>query len=491
MVDMKKPTREEFVERLKKDAPEWELLGDYKNALTQTMFRHKPCGTEYMKLPYNVTHKPHSCRVCNAKRLAFTPEKYRESISHKIDYELLTEFVDAKTKVRVRHKKCGTEFWVLPFNFNKREEGCPHCKNQYISKRITMSHEQFIEKLGDRAEEYEFITKYKKAHIPIRVKHLPCGNEFDITPDSMLRGGRCKSCKYSTGEGEVFRFVKSLPLGVEVIQGDRSHLPNHRELDIWVPEYNIAIEYDGVRYHTVEHLMSDEKRKWSSSQAKNYHLWKTKECEKQGIRLIHIFEDEWVEHREIVEDKLRAAFKCPMVRYYARKLSLKEVGVKDAKDFLNENHIQGWGRASVAIGLYDYNHRLVAVQSFLRKDNGRWELVRYATLLNSTVIGGFTRCLKWFERNYNPKEVISFGDRRWCSPFTDVYRETGFTLDGVTPPSYWYIKGRKRYHKFNFRKNRLTKRGIDVSNKTEKQIMQEQGYQRIYDCGLYRYLKKY
>ena len=131
------------------------------------------------------------------------------------------------------------------------------------------------------------------------------------------------------------------------------------------------------------------------------------------------------------------------------------------------------------------------LQSFLKKGDDRWELVRYATILGSSVVGGFTKCLKWFERNYSPKEVLSFGDRRWCSPFTDVYRETGFTLDGVTPPNYWYIKGRKRYHKFNFRKDRLGRKGIDVADKTERQIMQEQGYQRIYDCGLYRYIKVY
>lgn len=483
-------TKDEFIELLEKKAPEWELLGEYTNARTRTLFRHKICGAECQKIPFNLLSKPNSCRVCNAKRLTMTPEEFREKVKKKTGYELLTDYAGSKSKIKIRHKTCGHEFWTNPSNFIRREEGCPYCKGKTISRRRFMTHEQFIKKLGDRAEEYEFITRYKSAREPIRVKHLPCGNEFDIIPDNMLRGSRCKSCKYSTGEGQVFRFIRGLHLGVDVVQGDRTHLLNGRELDIWVPELKIAIEYDGVKYHTVEHFLADEARNWTYAEAAGYHLWKTKECEKQGIRLVHIFEDEWIEHRDIVEDKLRAIFNCPMKRYYARKLELRRVGVKEARTFFDANHIQGWDRASVTIGLYD-GETLIAAQSFLQKGDGKWDLVRYATLLGTCVIGGFTKCLKWFEREYTPHQVRTFADRRWCSPFGDVYKRTGFTLDGVTRPSYWYVKGRKRYHKSNFRKSKLAKRGVDISGKTEKEIMGELKYQRIYDCGLYRYIKSY
>ena len=487
---MKKPTREEFIERLKKDAPDWELLGEYTNALTQTMFRHKPCGTEYMKLPYSVTHSPHSCRACNSKKLAFTAEQYREKVAHKTDYELLTDYTDRTTKVKIRHKICGTVFETLPFNFSSREEGCPKCKNKLISRKTTLTEEEFWSSLGDKAKEYELLSPYKNMHTAITVRHKVCGNEFKVLPSNFTRGSRCKRCKYSTGEGEVYNFVKTLLPGLKVYQGNRTILPNKFELDVWVPELKIAIEYDGLAYHSIEHLLADENRNWTEAQAIKFHLWKTEECMKRGIRLIHIFEDEWIQHREIVEDKLMAVFKTPLNRYYARQLEVKEVNKKEANAFLDANHIQEHGRSTVCIGLYD-GDALVAVQTFLKTGNGTWDLDRYATLLGTHIIGGFTKCLKYFERNYDPKQLRTFGDRRWCSPFTDVYKETGFTLDGVTAPTYWYIKGNKRYHKSNFRKKKLAKMGAVITGKTEKEIMHELKYQRIYDCGLYRYIKVY
>lgn len=487
---MKRPTREEFIERLKKDAPEWELLGEYKNALTQTMFRHKPCGTKYMKLPYSVTHSPSSCRTCNGKKLAFTPEKYREAIAHKTDYELLSDYIDRKTKIKVKHKICGTVFETLPFNFCRRAEGCPKCKNKLISEKVTLTEEQFWASLGDKAKEYELVTPYKNMRTPITVRHKVCGEEFEVLPSNFTRGSRCKHCKYSTGESEVYHFVKELLPSVKVVQENRTILPNKYELDIWVPELKIAIEYDGVRYHTIEHFLADENRNWTEAQAIKFHLWKTEECMRRGIRLVHIFEDEWIEHRDIVEDKLRAVFKTPLNRISARQLEIKEIDRKKASQFLEANHIQGYGRSTVCIGLYDKDV-LVAVQTFLNKGNGSWDLDRYATLLGSHVIGGFTKCLKYFERNYRPKKLRTFGDRRWCSPFTDVYKETGFTLDGATYPGYWYVKGRKRYHKSNFRKKKIAAKGVNITGKTEKELMRELGYQRIYDCGLYRYIKNY
>lgn len=487
------PTEEkeaQFVKKLAQKAPEWELTGKYQGANVRAMFRHSPCGAEYMKTPEIVLMYPERCQFCNAKKLRSSPEDYAKSVAHKVDYELLTDYVDWNTKILIRHKKCGHQFLALPGVFRRSDEGCPFCKNNLIASRVVSTHEEFIKRLGARAEDYEFITKYKKAKLPILARHKSCGTEFEITPDSMLRGGRCKTCNNSTGEVEVLKFVQSILPGEKVVHGDRTHLPYNRELDVWVPGRKIAIEYDGLKYHTREHFMSDPNRNWTAAQASKYHLWKTEKCEKQGIWLIHIFEDEWLEHRDIVEDKLKAVFKCPMERYYARKLELRPVKRAERDKFLEANHIQGKASGGVAIGLYD-GEALLAVQVFLSKGRGSWELVRYATKLGTSVVGGFTKCLRWFERNYSPKKIKTFGDKRWCSPYTDVYKRTGFTLDGETDISYWYVKGVKRWHKAKFRKAKLKKMGVDVRGKTEDVLMQELGYERIYDCGRFRYIKEY
>lgn len=494
IVDMKGFTRAEFIKHLASKTPDWELVGDYKNALTRTEFHHKPCGRTYLKTPYNVTSKPWMCKFCNADK---TPgaKAFFERAKNKTDYEVLGDYKNNRTKILVRHKVCGKEFYAIPYNFLKSKEGCPYCTNTAISKAKTWTHERFLESIGERADEYEFLSDYVDAHTKIKIRHC-CGNEFEMTPDSFLRGGRCKACKYSTGEGQVYRLIKHLVPSERVIQSERSILPNRSEIDIYLPDRNLGIEYDGLVYHTVEHFLNDKRRKWTKAKAQARQEWKTNECEKQGIRLIHIFEDEWLEHQDIVEDKLRAILKLPMKRYYARKLELKTVSRSVADAFYEANHIQGKTNVSVSIGLYD-GDELIALQSFLpytrKKAVETWELVRYATKLGTQVIGGFSRCIKWFEREFSPLEIISFADRRWSDPSSNVYESNGFVRDGKVPRSYWYVKAPKRFHKFSFRKAKFKSQYPEVysPDKTEAQMAKELGLQRIYDCGLIRYHKLY
>lgn len=491
---MNRPTEEEFKARLLKEAPEWELIGRYTNAVTRTEFRHRPCGHICLKTPYNITSKPHMCRFCNANRLR-GEKLFMDRVKMKADYEVIGEYKNNRTKILMRHKVCGKEFYTAPYSFCKSKEGCPFCVGETISKSSTWTHEKFLEAVGDRADEYEFLTEYVNAHMPIKVRHV-CGNEFEVTPDSFLRGSRCKVCKYSTGEGQVCRFIRQLLPGTEVIQGDRTHLPNRAEIDIYIPSHNLAIEYDGLTYHTEEHYLADKRRKWTKSQAQNRQKWKTEECYKQGIRMVHIFEDEWLEHRDIVEDKLKSILKTPATKYYARKLTVKEVPKKDARDFLETNHIQGKTQTSVSVGLYDGN-KLLAVQSFCKYTRKNipdaWELVRYAALLGTQIVGGFSKCLKWFERNYSPEEVISFADLRWCDRDENVYLTNGFESTGEVEKKYWYVKPPKRFHKSDFRKRKFKSQYPEIysPDKTEAEMAREIGLQRIYDCGLIRYSKKY
>lgn len=491
---MKGFTREEFIKHLASKTQDWELVGDYKNALTRTKFLHKPCGRTYMKTPYNVTSRPHMCQYCNANKLR-GDKLFAEKVKGKTDYEVLGEYVNNRTKILIRHKICGKTFEANAGNFAKAKEGCPYCVSSTISKARTWTHERFLEAVGERGYEYEFLTKYVDAHTKMKIRHC-CGNEFEMTPDSFLRGGRCKVCKYSTGEGQVYRFIRRVLPDEKIIQGERTILPNRSEIDIYLPERKIGIEYDGLVYHTVEHFLSDKRRGWTKTKAQARQEWKTNECEKRGIRLIHIFEDEWLEHQDIVEDKLRAVLKLPMRRYYARKLDIKTVSRPIADAFYGDNHIQGKTNVSVSIGLYD-GEDLIALQSFLpytrKRVENTWELVRYATKLGTQVVGGFSKCLKWFERRYSPGEVISFADRRWSDPFSNVYNSNGFIRDGKVPRSYWYVKAPKRFHKFSYRKSRFKSQYPKVysPDKTEAQMAREVGLQRIYDCGLIRYSKKY
>ena len=186
-------------------------------------------------------------------------------------------------------------------------------------------------------------------------------------------------------------------------------------------------------------------------------------------------------------------------KIYARNCEIKEIANDLKNKFLNHYHIQGEDKSSVKLGAF-YKNRLVAVMTFgkLRKALGQihdedcYELVRFATISNFTVMGIFGKLIKHFENNYNPKKIITYADRRWSNG--NLYEKNGFTLDHVSEPNYWYFKEREfqRFHRFNFRKDVLKdKLPIFDENLTEVQNMFANGYNRIWDCGNLVFVKEY
>lgn len=280
----------------------------------------------------------------------------------------------------------------------------------------------------------------------------------------------------SKPQQEVKEYIESV-LGLTVLNNDKKVLSG-TELDIVVPSRNVAIEYNGLYWHT-ERL----------GKHKNYHLDKTKMSEDVGFRLIHVFEDEWKNKKDIVKNRIIHILGCGDVSVYARKCVVKEVGVDIKNDFLLSTHIQGPDNSSVRLGLY-FEDELVSVMTFskLRKSMGskggvgEYELVRFSSL---GVVGGAGKLLKYFIRNYNPTSIISYADRRWSQG--DLYEKLGFELVSMGRPNYWYTKDyKKREYRFNYRKDILVSKGYDKS-KTENEIMSELGYDRIWDCGSLKY----
>lgn len=250
-----------------------------------------------------------------------------------------------------------------------------------------------------------------------------------------------------------------------------------KELDIYIPEKKIAIEINGLYWHN--ELFVDN----------NYHLNKTIECNKRGIRLIHIFEDEWLYKKEIVLSIIKNSLGLSERTIYGRKCSIKEVSSKIAKDFFEKNHIQGNVNSKIRLGLF-YNDELVSLMSFSR---GRifmggkydeWELNRYSNTLNTNVIGGADKLLQYFIKNYQPEKIVSYSDIRLFDG--KMYEKIGFLKISQTKPNYWYINQDIRYHRFRYNKSILIKEGYD-KNLTEREIMFNRKIYRIYDCGNIRW----
>lgn len=287
--------------------------------------------------------------------------------------------------------------------------------------------------------------------------------------------------KNSKSELEIKDFVES---GGLECRSDR-HILNGKEIDIYVPQRRIGIEYNGNKWHT----------EWFGRKDKHYHLSKLEECRKDGVGLITIFEDEYELHKEIVLSKIAHILNIRnnnKPKIYARKCFIKEIYAFTAEDFLNKNHIQGFVKSTLFLGCF-YDDNLVGVMSFL-KHNNNWELTRFASDINYVCCGVGGKLFKYFTSHYDFNEIKSFADRRWTINEKDnIYTKLGFNFDGFIKPSYTYynpsIDRFKRFHKFNFRKAKLLKKYPNLDYRmTETEMAKVLGYDRIWDCGLIKYV---
>ena len=291
----------------------------------------------------------------------------------------------------------------------------------------------------------------------------------------------------SKGETEIKEFVESL--GFNVVKGKNRKLLEGKEIDLIIEDIKVCIEYNGLYYHT--EVMGKNV---------NYHLNKTIECHQNGYKLIHIFEDEWMTNKDLVKTKLKHILKVnDGIKIGGRNLVIKEISTEDKNFFLKKYHIQGPDKSKISYGAY-YGDELVGVMTFnssrnmTKNNNGEFELSRYSTKSDYIIRGLGSKFLKKFITEFKPKSIISFADRRWTlDPLNNFYTNLGFNLESVTKPTYYYYNSKvnryKRFHKFGFGKNNLKKRFPNLDfNKTEKELTSELGYERIWDCGLFKYV---
>ena len=250
-----------------------------------------------------------------------------------------------------------------------------------------------------------------------------------------------------------------------------------QEVDIYLPDIKLAIEYDGLMFH------SQGKSKYSifKGVSKNYHLDKTNLVESEGAQLFHIFEGENLDiWTSMIKNKLGLNTKI-----YARKCLVKEVSSQEARKFLEDNHLQGFANSKIRLGLY-YNEELVSLMTFSKPrytKNYDWELVRFCTLKGYNVVGGASKLLSSFRSNYEGS-IISYANRRWSNG--DLYRRLGFREINRTSPGYYYFKENEMilYTRDRFQKHKL-KDLLETFDErlTEEENMFENDYRKIYDCG--------
>ena len=267
-------------------------------------------------------------------------------------------------------------------------------------------------------------------------------------------------------------------LGFEVILRSRSVIPP-LELDIYIPESNLAIECNGAYWHS-------ELR----GKDRHYHLMKTNRCKEVNVQLIQIFDFEYIDNPDIVKNRIRAKLNKSVERYYARNTKVVHVAKDQEVDFLNKTHIQHYVRSDYCIGL-ELDGTLVALMSFCKSRysaHAEWELLRYASIGNC--VGGMSKLFKYFTKDTTVSTVITYSDKRWNSG--ESYKNLNFTYLHDSSPNYFYTKDyRTMESRLKYQKHKLEKI-LPVFDKTltEWHNMKLSGYDRLWDCGNSVYIWK-
>ena len=367
-------------------------------------------------------------------------------------------------------------------------------KNEEIKNKSLVSKRLFyFKKLKDYVKDYVVPLfneeDYTNNSVVYKWKCIKCGNEFEQHLHKTQINGygcyipRCLNCfpyiqGFSYGEKELVEFIQSIYDG-EILENNRKII-KPKEVDIYIPEKRVAIEYNGMYWHSIE-LTGQE----------DYHLDKVKGCFEKDVHLVHIFDFQWKSKKEIIKNKIKALLGIYTERIFARKCIVKELSTKEKDKFLEGNHIQGKDRSAIKLGLF-YRDELKAVMTFGRprfNKNYEYELIRYAT--NCHVIGGAGKLLRFFEKNYNPKSLITYADRCWSNGA--MYRKIGFTELEPSKPSYFYLKDNLFVSRFQAQKQKLKKLLGDRFDPelTESENMAKNKFYKIFDCGNLVFIKLY
>ena len=320
--------------------------------------------------------------------------------------------------------------------------------------------------------------------------HCNKGHDFDIDMYSFRNRKKinteiCTICNpinsfsNSGQELQLREFIEKY--NNKILYNDRNIIG--KELDIYLSDLKLAFEFNGVYWHNELY------------KGNNYHLEKTELCERNNIKLIHVYQDDWMYKQEIVKSRILNLLGKIQNKIYARKCTTKEIDNNEIlRNFLNINHIQGFIGGQIKLGLF-FSDELVSLMTFgkqrksmgIKSENDTYEMLRFCNKLNTTVIGGASKLFKYFINNYNPVEIISYADRSWSQG--ELYQKLGFELVHKTPPNYYYVIDGIRKYRFLFRKDVLIKQGYDP-NKTEREIMLERKIYRIYDSGSLKFIWK-
>ena len=550
MTDASKWTRKSlsypqwFIDRLIYDSDKELARQNKLSSSDKVVIRCQNCDNILERLVYNVVSKktgqptrPCLCRQCydkwNNGHLEDTRNKWEEdriekrknqnipdvvlnSLTEEFRVLLQNGLLDHHRNVDFICSECNS---IYSMSFNSRWNHnltekqinlCPSCMKTHYNQLIEECRkegryytEEFINSLyydNDKikARNKELLTTDKgyfrcSSCGSIVTKYIP--QVYNMSNGAMKCKIFCDNCsprEHSPLEDSIIEYLKAIT-NTQLIYNTRELIRNPNthsklELDIYIPDYKLAIEVNGSYWHST----------FGSSNYtvnKTYHFLKYKLCKEQGIHLISIFDIDWWYRQDKVKAILSSILTKPQI-IYARNTVVSPIDKSIGREFLNQYHLDGDTRQSLYYyGLYSKDNTLLSVMAFgkLRGQNtlhakeNHYELTRFATIPNTKIIGGASKLLKAFEREYHPEYLLVYSDNDYFTG--NVYSQLGFSFSKYTDPDYyWYTPvGNEYLNRWQCQPKKLKEKYPDIASKyttaIEDNVMTELGYLKVYRTG--------
>jgi hypothetical protein len=358
--------------------------------------------------------------------------------------------------------------------------GCPECGRLRRNKALSLDVESFLlSAAAVHGSRYQYDPgTFVNTKVPMAITCAEHGVFYQRPNNHVSNAAGCPKCSnsVSSGEDDLFSWIEST--GVVAVQRDRSVLGG-KEIDIYLPEHRLGIEYCGLYWH------GEDKRH------STYHTEKLDAAAGKGVRLITVFEDEWLDPhvRNLVMFRVLAALGASR-SVYARHTSVVSIGWAEAKQFLDTHHMQGAGVPAKVCYALRMGSETVAVSTWglsRFEKSAQWELFRFSSTTSDRVVGGLGKMFAAFVGDHTPASVVSYADRRWGNG--DAYGKIGFEFDGYTAPGYYWCKHLSRFSRHRFQKHKL--KGVLATfdpDASEAENCRANGYWRLYDCGHSRWI---
>jgi ssDNA-binding Zn-finger/Zn-ribbon topoisomerase 1 len=420
------------------------------------------------------------CPECGKKTMGqrkWTASKFEERAnvihSNKYIYDL-SGFLSLKSYITITCPEHGNFRQMAKLHITKSNpQGCPKC-GQIISvdKRRTSFETLIRQAIEVHGNKYDYSNmNYKSMIEPVEIVCPTHGSFWQRMSDHLYNKCECPSCQrfVSKGEGSVAAWIESL--GFQIIRNNRSILGG-REIDIYIPDKKLAIEYNGLYIHSTA-FNSDRLR----------HLDKLLLCQDAGIRLIQIWDVEWEKHQTACKDIIAFALGKIDKRIYARQCSIRNISTQESNIFLDTNHIQGKCQAHYRIGLF-FKDILIGVQCYTENTSKKWTLTRTSFTAGYQIIGGISRMFRFFVKINNPDEVVDYTDRRLF--VASGHYQMGFNQECITPPTNSLTNGkelfsRRHYRHWGGRHFKFKMPWDDTLTDTEN--LSNNGWYWLWDCG--------